>query len=513
MTVITNLRIPWVTSLPQDNNFDVSRNELVDPGNQIAVLDSAGLPATFIDWQGIDFNNVGDLNGTPIANFLTGITAESLGDLGDVDALVSSSPQNGDILYHDGVIWNRLPRGTDGQFLKSSLSTIQWGTGISQINDFSDADFRIFNDADANNIIAYDASLITSGQTRTFQLPDGDGVLARISDIPAVGSSFNDSAFNVFDDADPTKILNFQIAGITTATTRTATWPDKDGVVAMLSDIVVVGNAFDDALFRIFGNVDNTKLIAFEADTFITTATTRTITMIDEDLILLGRDNAQTVINKGIDATTNTLTNIGKTETIATFVHTDQTQLYLGQKQSFEHDATNAGIRIVPAVGTPSVQQDGDIWYDSGLAQLFGRIAGADVDLGSVTPQDSSFVIVASDEATDLDILNNPKVKFRMTMPFALNTGVGLSLGVRASVSTAPTGTADIICDIKQTGVSILTTPLHIDPGDTTSVGSATPAVILTSALTDNAEIEVEITQVGDVTPGKGLKVYLIGSS
>ncbi len=513
MTVITNLRIPWVTSLPQDNNFDVSRNELVDPGNQIAVLDSSGLSASLIDWNGVAFDNVGDLNGTPIANFLTNITGEQIGDLADVDALVSSSPQNGDILYHDGVIWNRIPRGTDGQFLKSSATTIQWGTGISQINDFSDADFRLFSAGDATKEAGFDISLVTPGQTRIFQLPDGDGVLARISDIPVVSGTFADDAFAVTDNVDPTKILNFQIAGITTATTRTATWPDKDGVVAMISDIVAPGNTFNDSLFRIFGNVDGTKLIAFEADTFITTATTRTITMIDEDLILLGRDNAQTVINKVINAPDNTLTNIGKTETIATFVHTDQTQLYQGQKQSFEHDATNAGIRIVPAVGTPSAQQDGDIWYDSGSNQLFGRINGADVDLGSVTPQDSSFVITASDESTDLDILNNPKVKFRMTLPFALNTGVGLFLGVRASVSTAPTGTADIIVDIKQTGVSILTTPLHIDPGDTTSVGSATPAVILTSALSDNAEIEVEINQVGDSTPGKGLKVYLIGSS
>jgi hypothetical protein len=236
--------------------------------------------------------------------------------------------------------------------------------------------------------------------------------------------------------------------------------------------------------------------------------------MIDEDLIIVGRDNAQTIINKVIDAPANTLTNIGKAETIATFVHTDQLNNYnAGDKQSFVHDATNAGLRIVPAVGTPSAQADGDLWYDSGLQQLFGRINGVDVDLGSVTPQDSSFIITASDESTDLDILNNPKVKFRMTLPFTLNTGVGLALGVRASVSTAPTGTADIIVDILQGGVSILTTPLHIDPGTTTSVGSATPAVILTSALSDNAEITVELNQVGDTDPGKGLKVYLIGSS
>ena len=228
MTVITNLRIPWVTSLPQDNNFDVSRNELVDPGNQIAVLDSGGASATFIDWQAIDFNNVGLLNTIAISDFLLNINNESLGDLLDVNASVSSAPNTGDILYFDGVDWVNLPRGTDGQFLKSSLTTIQWGTGISQLNDFSDADFRIFSDADATKEVAFDASAITSGQTRTFSLPDGDGVLARISDIPTVSGTFADDAFAVTDNVDVTKILNFQIAGISTATTRTATWPDKD---------------------------------------------------------------------------------------------------------------------------------------------------------------------------------------------------------------------------------------------------------------------------------------------
>ncbi len=508
MVTITNLRIPWTTSLPQDNNFDVSRNELVDPGNQIEASGD-------LDWGSTNFLGVGTINGFTLSDFLININSEQIGDLVDVDPTVSSAPVNGDILFYDGAIWNRLPRGTDGQFLKSSLTTIQWGTGISQINDFSDADFRVFADSDATKEMALNVSAITSGLTRTFDWPDQDGTVALISDIPTVSGTFTDVAFAVTDDVDPSKILKFQIAGISASTTRTATWPDKDGVVAMISDITTPGNTFNDSLFRIFGNVDNTKLIAFEADTFITTATTRTVTMIDEDLILLGRDNAQTVINKLIDAPANTITNIGKAETIATFVHTDQINNYnAGDKQSFVHDATNAGLRIVPFSGTPSSQEDGDIWYDLGINQLLGRVNGVDVNLGQVAPpQDSSFVIVASDESTDLDILNNPKVKFRMTLPFTLNTGVGLALGVRASVSTAPTGTADIIVDIKQTGVSILSTPLHIDPGDTTSVGSATPAVISTSALSDNAEIEVELNQVGDTTPGKGLKVYLIGLS
>lgn len=39
------------------------------------------------------------------------------------------------------------------------------------------------------------------------------------------------------DGTDTTKILVFALSGFTTATTRTVTWPDKNGTVAMTSDI------------------------------------------------------------------------------------------------------------------------------------------------------------------------------------------------------------------------------------------------------------------------------------
>lgn len=517
MTVITNLRIPWTTTLPQDNNFDVSRNELVDPGNQIAVLDSAGLPATSVDWQNVDFNNVGNLNGTAISSFLTNINNESWGDLINVSTDVNTSPQEGDIGYYDGANWTRLPRGSDGQFLKSTTTGIAWGTGISAITDFSDQDFRIFNDADATKEVAFDASLITSGQTRTFSLPDGDGTLARLSDIPVVSGTFTDLAFAITDDVDVTKIMKFQVAGVSTATTRTVTMPDKDGTLAMLSDITSPGNTFADNLFRVFDNVDNTKEFALEVQG-LTTATTRTWTVPDSDDTLVGKVTTDIFQNKSIDLANNTVT---MTKAQLDTAVTDDDVAFIGQAntfgagftQSFTHDATNPGMRLVPVAGDPSVLLDGHMWYNQTTNQIFGRINGVNVDMGSVTPQDSAFVITCSDEGTDLDTLNNPKTTFRMTFPFTLNTGAGLNLGVRASVRDAPTGTQDIICDIKQNGVSILSGLLHIDPGDKTSTSSATQATILTSSLTDDAEISVELTQVGDTTPGRGLKVYLIGMS
>lgn len=56
-----------------------------------------------------------------------------------------------------------------------------------------------------------------------------------------------------------------------------------------------------DANFRIAGSADNTKLVAFEVDG-LTTATTRTITIPDANTTLVGTDTTQTLTNKTLTA-------------------------------------------------------------------------------------------------------------------------------------------------------------------------------------------------------------------
>ncbi len=59
--------------------------------------------------------------------------------------------------------------------------------------------------------------------------------------------------------------------------------------------------------------------------------------------------------------------------------------------------------------------------------------------------------------------------------------------------------------------VQFLGTKLTIDNTEKTSTTAATPATITTSALTDDAEITIDIDQIGDGT-AKGLKITLIGT-
>lgn len=110
--------------------------------------------------------------------------------------------------------------------------------------------------------------------------------------------------------------------------------------------------------------------------------------------------------------------------------------------------------------------------------------------------------IAASDETTALTT-GVGKVTFRMPYAFTVSA-------VRASLTTAQTSGAIFTVDINEAGTTIITTKLTIDNTEKTSQTAATPPVISDSSIADDAEITIDIDQVGDGT-AKGLKVYLIG--
>lgn len=111
-------------------------------------------------------------------------------------------------------------------------------------------------------------------------------------------------------------------------------------------------------------------------------------------------------------------------------------------------------------------------------------------------------VVACSDESTAL-ITGTAKLTFRM--PYAMTL-----TAVRASLSTAQASGSILTVDINEAGTTILSTKLTIDNTEKTSTTAAAAPVISDSALADDAEITIDIDQVGDGT-AKGLKVYLIG--
>ena len=131
--------------------------------------------------------------------------------------------------------------------------------------------------------------------------------------------------------------------------------------------------------------------------------------------------------------------------------------------------------------------------------QFLRKSSGTDYDAGWASLTDV-FVLACSDESTALTTGTN-KVRFRM--PYA-----GTLTAVRATVNTAPTGAA-LVVDINEAGSSVLSTKLSIDASETSSTTAATPAVISDSSLADDAEISIDIDQIGSTVAGAGLKVAL----
>ena len=81
---------------------------------------------------------------------------------------------------------------------------------------------------------------------------------------------------------------------------------------------------------------------------------------------------------------------------------------------------------------------------------------------------------------------------------------------VRASLVTAQTSGNIITIDINKNGASILDTKLTINNTHKTSTTATTLAKINDSYMQDDAEITIDVDQIGDGT-AKGLKITLIG--
>lgn len=152
----------------------------------------------------------------------------------------------------------------------------------------------------------------------------------------------------------------------------------------------------------------------------------------------------------------------------------------------------------------PSAYADPVDWIGDVLPDNSGRAIDQLADrvnsLETLHPED--IIIACSDETTALTT-GTAKVTFRM--PFAMTL-----MDVRGSLSTAQTSGSILTVDVNEGGTSVLSTKLTIDNTEKTSTTAVALPVISDSALANNAEITIDIDQVGDGT-AKGLKVTLTG--
>lgn len=146
---------------------------------------------------------------------------------------------------------------------------------------------------------------------------------------------------------------------------------------------------------------------------------------------------------------------------------------------------------------------EGMFCFDTDLNTVYQYTGAAWQSFGVVGAQTTSICMSCSDETTALTS-GTAKITFRM--PYAMTL-----TAVRASLTTAQASGSIFTVDINEGGTTILSTKLTIDNTEKTSTTAATPAVISDTALANDAEITVDIDQVG-TSGATGLKVYLIGT-
>lgn len=130
--------------------------------------------------------------------------------------------------------------------------------------------------------------------------------------------TLKDNKFTLQDDSDTTKQIQFQLSGITTATTRTITVPNASGTMLLRSDTATVQNknldntnslTIQDINLTIQDDADNTRQAKFNASS-ISAGTTRTLSLPNVSDTLVARGSTDTLTNKTIDGSSNTLSNI-----------------------------------------------------------------------------------------------------------------------------------------------------------------------------------------------------------
>jgi hypothetical protein len=150
-------------------------------------------------------------------------------------------------------------------------------------------------------------------------------------------------------------------------------------------------------------------------------------------------------------------------------------------------------IGAAPNDGTGDPIRDAFDKANDNFTELYAAAAGGVFEL----------IVACSDETTALTT-GTAKVTFRMPDAVTLTA-------VRASLTTAQTSGSTFTVDIMESGTTILSTKLTVDNTEKTSTTAATAAVISDASLADDAEMRVDILQVGDGT-AKGLKIALIGT-
>ena len=197
--------------------------------------------------------------------FRTGIVIDRDNGRVTAQAGVVLAPAAGDLAGPvDGAIWYNSTTGKfRGRQSGATVDLVSAGGGVVSV--FSDAAFALQDNVDVTKQAAFQLSGLTTGVTRTYNLPDvstelvglagsqtitGDKTFAGNS-VFSGGTVAVDSTFSLRDDLDATKLATFQLSSISTGTTRNYTLPNGNGTIGLLPQSAQVwsgDNTFSNAV-------------------------------------------------------------------------------------------------------------------------------------------------------------------------------------------------------------------------------------------------------------------------
>lgn len=189
--------------------------------------------------------------------------------------------------------------------------------------------FQVQDNADATKKLALQLSGITTATTRTLTIPDANTTIVGTDATQTLTNktlgntntvTLKDTLFTIQDDADATKQAVFQASGITTGNTRTLTIPDASTTLVGTGATQTLTNktldntntvTLKDTLFTVQDNADATKQMQLELSG-ITTGNTRVLTVPNATTTLLGLSDVATQANQETATSTVTLVTPGR---------------------------------------------------------------------------------------------------------------------------------------------------------------------------------------------------------
>jgi hypothetical protein len=175
----------------------------------------------------------------------------------------------GDLIVRTAASNTRLPVGANGQLLTADSAMTEGVKWADQNTSFADNVFEIFDNFDNTRIMQFGCGGISSGNTRVLTAPDDNGTLVLLKGQLG-GSGALPDVRGLRETSGPTLLTMGAVAD--------GEFLKRSGTTIVSAAASGGGPEFPDNTFRVTDNGDSTKKLAFEVSG-VTTATTRTVTV------------------------------------------------------------------------------------------------------------------------------------------------------------------------------------------------------------------------------------------